>query len=99
MNLENSLLKRAHEKCELSSANSKLNLYSILPSISAVQIMAWRMLKKLSDHDWARDLLDQLFLDDESLKYAKRGTLVKNISLLPIMNILKDGLMEHILYC
>ena len=38
-----------------------------------VQIMAWRMLDKLSDHDWARDLTDMLYLDDETLAWAKSG--------------------------
>lgn len=30
------------------------------------QVMAARMLARLSDHDWARDLADQLWLDDDT---------------------------------
>ncbi len=30
----------------------------------ATQVMAARLLNQLSDHDWARDLSDQLWLDD-----------------------------------
>lgn len=111
MNLESTLLKRCHSKCELCSADSKLNVYNIPPVKDAsaensimlcdtclgqienvlpleanhwrclnesmwsefpgVQVMAWRMLSKLSDQDWARDLLDQLFLEDEVLKWAE----------------------------
>lgn len=111
MNLESTLLKRCHSKCELCSADSKLNVYNIPPVKGAsaensimlcntclgqienllpleanhwrclnesmwsefpgVQVMAWRMLSKLSDQDWARDLLDQLFLEDEVLKWAE----------------------------
>ena len=37
----------------------------------AIQVMAWRMLSKLSDQDWARDLLDQLFLEEKVLNWAK----------------------------
>jgi len=37
-----------------------------------VQVMAWRMLNRLSKNEgWARDLLDQLYLDDETLAWAK----------------------------
>jgi protein PhnA len=35
-----------------------------------VQVMAYRMLKKLSSNDWASSLLDQLFLEDEILAWA-----------------------------
>ncbi|MGJ8583758.1 MAG: PhnA domain-containing protein [Marinosulfonomonas sp.] len=38
-----------------------------------VQVLAWRMLDRLSDQDWARDLADMLFLDDEILAWAKSG--------------------------
>lgn len=44
---------------------------SMWSEYSAVQVMAWRTLKKLSVEDWARDLLDQLFLDDETQKWAE----------------------------
>lgn len=46
------------------------SMWSELP---AVQVMAWRMLKKLSGEDWARDLLDQLFLDEEIQQWAEAG--------------------------
>ncbi|SEG01354.1 phosphonoacetate hydrolase [Jhaorihella thermophila] len=36
----------------------------------AVQVLAARMLGRLSDHDWARDLADQLWLDDETRAWA-----------------------------
>lgn len=34
------------------------------------QVLAARMLARLSDHDWARDLADQLWLDDETRAWA-----------------------------
>ena len=41
----------------------------------AVQVMAWRMLSHLAEKGeaWARDLLDQLYMDDETLAWAKSG--------------------------
>ncbi len=39
-----------------------------------VQVMAWRMLTRLSSREgWARDLLDMLYLEDETLNWAKSG--------------------------
>jgi len=37
----------------------------------AVQVMAWRMLNRLSAEDWAQNLLEMLYLDDESLAWAQ----------------------------
>ncbi|MFC1685056.1 PhnA domain-containing protein [Pseudomonadota bacterium] len=39
--------------------------------VPAVQVMAWRMLKRLSAEGWPQDLLDMLYLDDETLAWAK----------------------------
>jgi protein PhnA len=44
---------------------------SMWSSIPAVQVMAWRMLHRLSDEIWPLDLLDQLYLDEDTLLWAK----------------------------
>ena len=44
------------------------SMWSIVPS---VQVMAWRVLNKLSSESWARDLLDTLYLEDDILTWAK----------------------------
>lgn len=36
-----------------------------------VQVMAWRMLNRLRLEGWPQDLLDMLYLDDETLEFAK----------------------------
>ncbi len=36
-----------------------------------VQVVAWRLLHRLTD-GWAQDLLDQLYLDDDTLAWAKQ---------------------------
>ena len=41
--------------------------------VPPVQVTAWRMLNRLSGETWARDLLDMLYLDDETLAWAKAG--------------------------
>jgi protein PhnA len=44
---------------------------SMWSQIPAVQVMAWRMLTRLSNERWPQDLLDMLFLDDETLAWAQ----------------------------
>lgn len=36
-----------------------------------VQVLAARLLARLADHDWARDLSDQLWLDDETRAWVE----------------------------
>ncbi|UIR57255.1 PhnA domain-containing protein [Sphingobacterium sp. SRCM116780] len=38
----------------------------------AVQVAAWRMLSRLKNEGWASDALDILYLDDETLQWAKQ---------------------------
>ncbi|MDH3349653.1 MAG: PhnA domain-containing protein [Desulfobulbaceae bacterium] len=55
---------------------------SMWSQVPSVQVMAWRMLKRLSVEGWAQDLLDQLYLDDETLAWAQEtgeGQSVENI--------------------
>lgn len=44
---------------------------SMWSEIPAVQVMAWRMLNRLKGQGWSEDLLDILYLDDETLTWAK----------------------------
>jgi len=46
---------------------------SMWSQVPAVQVMAWRMLKRLDSESWAQDLLDMLYLDEETLKWAEAG--------------------------
>lgn len=43
---------------------------SMWSSVPAVQVMAWRLLHRLKAEDWPRDLLDILYLDEETLAWA-----------------------------
>ncbi|MBL4907694.1 MAG: PhnA domain-containing protein [Sneathiella sp.] len=46
---------------------------SMWSQIPAVQVVAWRMLNQLNDESWARDLLDMLYLADDTLAWAQAG--------------------------
>ena len=43
---------------------------SMWSQVPAVQIMTWRMLTRLITEGWPRDLLDMLYLDDQTLAWA-----------------------------
>ena len=45
---------------------------SMWSQIPALQVMAWRMLTRLKDEGWPQDLLDMLYLDDQTLAWAKQ---------------------------
>lgn len=36
-----------------------------------IQVVSWRMLNRLRNESWASDLLDMMYLDDETLAWAK----------------------------
>lgn len=40
-----------------------------------VQVIAWRLLQRLRSEGWARDLLEQLYIDDDVLAWAQEGVL------------------------
>jgi protein PhnA len=44
---------------------------SMWSPVPAVQVLAWRMLKRLSAEGWARDLFDMLYLDEPTLAWAQ----------------------------
>ncbi|HLW07344.1 MAG TPA: PhnA domain-containing protein [Marinilabiliaceae bacterium] len=46
---------------------------SMWSQVPAVQVVAWRMLNQLKGEGWPQDLLDMLYLDEETLAWAKKG--------------------------
>jgi protein PhnA len=46
---------------------------SMWSEVEAVKVVAWRMLTRLGDRDWARALLDMLYIEEELLAWAKSG--------------------------
>ncbi len=46
---------------------------SMWSSVPAVQVTAWRMLNRLKQEGWPQDLLDMLYLDEETLAWAQAG--------------------------
>jgi|SRR5690606_23452047 len=46
---------------------------SMWSTVPAVQVMAWRMLNRLKAEGWPQDLLDMMYLDEETSAWAKTG--------------------------
>ena len=44
---------------------------SMWSQVPAVQVVAWRMLTRLSAEGWPQDLLDMLYLDEDTLSWAQ----------------------------
>nr|WP_320120230.1 PhnA domain-containing protein [uncultured Marinifilum sp.] len=44
---------------------------SMWSTVPAVQVMAWRMLNRLRAEGWPQDLLDMLYLDEETMAWAQ----------------------------
>jgi len=44
---------------------------SMWSQVPAVQVIAWRMLNRLSSEGWAQDALGMLYLEDDALAWAK----------------------------
>lgn len=114
MKLQEQLLKRSENKCELCQSGEPLKLYEVPPQTSktedncimicdkclaqiekkeemnnnhwrclttsiwsevpGIQVVAWRLLNRLSNEGWAADNLDMLYLDEERLAWAKAAS-------------------------
>ncbi|WP_444994355.1 PhnA domain-containing protein [Aliikangiella sp. IMCC44359] len=75
------------DKCILvcNTCDSEINSQALTPNhwrclnesmwstVPAVQITAWRLLKRLSSESWAQDLFDMLYLDETMLEWAEAG--------------------------
>jgi len=44
---------------------------SMWSQLAAVQVLAWRMLNRLREEGWPQDLLEMLYLDEETLSWAQ----------------------------
>ena len=111
MKLEDRLLERSENKCELCRTGEHVTLYEVPPAtgatdensimicnqcraqvekkaeldskywsflttsmwseVPAVQVVSWRMLNRLRGESWAAEQLDMMYLDEETLAWAK----------------------------
>ncbi len=46
---------------------------SMWSTVPAVQVMAYRMLNRLNQESWAQDLIGMMYLDEDTMEWAKHG--------------------------
>lgn len=66
---------------------------SMWSAVPAVQVLAWRQLKQLSSEGWAQDLLEMLYLDDETRQWAEAGVLAADDDTVPTLD--SNGAILH----
>ncbi|WP_308993187.1 PhnA domain-containing protein [Mariniflexile litorale] len=76
-NVDNSLLvcstclSQIEESTDMDTNHWRCLNDSMWSEFVAVQIMAWRMLQRLRNEGWPKDLLDMMYLDDEAMTLAR----------------------------
>ncbi|MBA2744848.1 MAG: PhnA domain-containing protein [Flavisolibacter sp.] len=64
-------IAQVEKKEELNADHWKILLETMWSEVPGVQVVAWRMLNRLRNETWAAEQLDLLYLDDETLAWAK----------------------------
>jgi protein PhnA len=64
-------LAQLEKREELDSKHWQCLTEAMWSESPAVKVVAWRMLNRLRNESWAADNLDMLYLDDETLAWAK----------------------------
>lgn len=59
------------KKEELNTTHWSCLRDSMWSEVIPVQIVSWRMLNRLKNETWAADLIDQMYMDDDNLEWAK----------------------------
>jgi protein PhnA len=64
-------LAQIEKKAELDSNHWQCLTETMWSEVPGIQVVSWRMLNRLKNESWASDNLDMLFLDEETLAWAK----------------------------
>ena len=64
-------LDQLEKKEELNTTHWSCLRDSMWSEVIPVQIVSWRMLNRLKNETWAADLIDQMYMDDDNLEWAK----------------------------
>ncbi len=64
---------------------------SIWSEVPAIQVMTWRMLHRLGSESWAQDLIEQCYMEDDQMEWAKAGLLESSNEESGISAVTKDS--------
>ena len=67
----NKCLAQIDKKEELDSAHWNCLTEAMWSEVPGVKVVTWRLLNRLKQNSWAMDKLDMMYLDDETLSWAK----------------------------
>jgi protein PhnA len=59
------------KKAPLDENHWKCLTTTMWSEVPAIQVMSWRMLNRLKQESWAAESLDMMFMDDDTLAWAK----------------------------
>lgn len=63
--------EQINDKAKMDADHWRCLNNSMWSTVPAVQVLAWRLLNALKHEGWPQDLLDMLYLDEETLTWAK----------------------------
>jgi protein PhnA len=64
-------LDQLEKKEELNASHWSCLRDSMWSEVIPVQVVSWRLLNRLKNETWAADLIDQMYLEDDNLEWAK----------------------------
>lgn len=64
-------LSQLEKKEELDPSHWNCLRESMWSDVPAVQVVVWRLLNRMKNETWAVDLIDQMYLDDDNMQWAK----------------------------
>jgi protein PhnA len=64
-------LAQIEKKAELDRQHWSCLTTAMWSEVPAVQVVSWRMLNRLRDDSWASEALEMMYLDDESMAWAR----------------------------
>jgi len=64
-------LDQLEKKEELNATHWTCLRDSMWSDVIPVQVVSWRLLNRLKNETWAADLIDQMYLDDDTMEWAK----------------------------
>jgi protein PhnA len=70
----NTCLEQIQDPAKMDANHWRCLNTSMWSTVPAVQVMAWRILNELRHKGWPQDLIDMLYMDDETLAWAKATT-------------------------
>lgn len=59
------------KKADMDTAHWSCLRDSMWSEVPAVQVVVWRLLNRMKNETWAADLIDQMYLDDKNMEWAK----------------------------